>query len=132
MENDPKDGDFLTVTPAAGEVVGDTSDDLVIGAPGENVDLFADEGAVAVLRGSSARLTATGNTLLTSPRPRTRPRPATSSASSWAEPQLQGNGEWLTGCSRPAAYLSKRNGSSRGWGSPSSSAAARAPTPTIL
>ncbi len=65
MENDPKDGDFLTVTPAAGEVVGDTSDDLVIGAPGENVDLFADEGAVAVLRGSSARLTATGNTLLT-------------------------------------------------------------------
>ena len=46
--------------------------------------------------------------------------------------QLQGNGEWLTGCSSPVPYRPNLNGASSPCGSPSSSLATRAPTPIIL
>ena len=47
-------------------------------------------------------------------------------------PQLQGNGEWLTGWSLPSAYRENRNGSRSVCGSPSTSFATSAPTPIIL
>jgi len=69
---------------------------------------------------------------------RTGPASPTSATSSAGEPgrqrrgQLHGNGDLLVGCSRPCSYRLNRNGSSRSWGSPSSSAATRSPTPIIL
>ena len=56
-----EESDFFGSALAAGDFNNDTFADLAIGAPFEDVGSVLDAGAINVLYGSAARLTATGN-----------------------------------------------------------------------
>jgi len=56
-----EESDFFGAALAAGDFNNDTFADLAIGAPFEDVGSVLDAGAINVLYGSAARLTATGN-----------------------------------------------------------------------
>ena len=58
-------GDAFGGALALGDTNGDGYRDLVIGAPGEDVDTSADAGAVTILRGSASGITVTGAKSLT-------------------------------------------------------------------
>ncbi|MEJ7803730.1 MAG: integrin alpha [Candidatus Limnocylindria bacterium] len=61
IEDAPESGDRFGHSLAAGDFNGDGHDDLAVGAQREDVGSVADAGAVSVIYGSAAGLTATGN-----------------------------------------------------------------------
>jgi FG-GAP repeat protein len=61
VENTAEAGDAFGGALAVGDFDGDGRDDLAIGVPGEDVGTIDDAGAVNVLYGSAAGLTAAGN-----------------------------------------------------------------------
>jgi hypothetical protein len=63
VQDNPEAGDRFGAALVVGEFNGDGFEDLVVGAPGENVGATSDAGAANVLFGSAAGLTA-GQTLL--------------------------------------------------------------------
>ena len=61
IEGAAEAGDLFGASLSAGDFDNDGFDDLAIGAPGEDVGTAADAGAVNVLYGSAAGLTAAGD-----------------------------------------------------------------------
>ena len=65
VESGAEANDAFASALASGDFDGDNFDDLALGVRGEGVGTIANAGAVSVLRGSAAGLTATGDQLWT-------------------------------------------------------------------
>ena len=61
VSGSPEPNDLFGFSLAAGDIDNDGHDDLAIGSPGEDIDIYDSAGRVVVLYGSSAGITATGH-----------------------------------------------------------------------